>query len=80
MHERRAQKLGRTIPGMSPRTQRNLKQSLAVTQRISSRLAGRLALELFLTPPRRKLDAVDIPIVALARRDSVEVHGHRVAT
>ncbi len=80
MHERRTQKLGRTVPGMSPRTQRNLKQSLAVTQRISSRLAGRLALELFLTPPRRKLDAVDVPVVALARRGAVAVHGHRVAT
>jgi len=80
MLERRTSKLGRTVPGMSPRTQRKLKQSLAVTQRISSRLAGRLALELFLTPPRRKTDAVDIPVVELAQRGSVEVHGHRVAT
>jgi pimeloyl-ACP methyl ester carboxylesterase len=80
MHERRKPRLGRTVPGMSPRLQRRLKHSFAITQRVSSRLAGRLALELFLTPPRRKIESIDVPTLAQARRKQVKVNGGTVAT
>jgi pimeloyl-ACP methyl ester carboxylesterase len=80
MNERRKPRLGRTVPGMSPRLQRRLKHSFAITQRVSPRLAGRLALELFLTPPKRKIDAVDVPTLGLAKRSMVPVNGGNVAT
>ncbi len=80
MEERRKPRLGRTVPGMSPRLQRRLKSSFAITQRLSSRLAGRLALELFLTPPKRKIEAIDVPVLAEARRGTVAVNGGSVAT
>jgi pimeloyl-ACP methyl ester carboxylesterase len=80
MEERRKPQLGRTVPGMSPRLQRRLKSSFAVTQRLSTRLAGRLALELFLTPPRRKIEAIDVPVLAAARRGTTAVNGGTVAT
>ncbi len=80
MQERRKPRLGRTVPGMSPRLQRRLKHSFAITQRVSSRLAGRLALELFLTPPKRKIEDIDVPTLAQAKRKSVKVNGGSVAT
>lgn len=80
MQERRKPRLGRTVPGMSPRLQRRLKHSFAITQRVSTRLAGRLALELFLTPPKRKIEAVDVPTLAQAKRKRIKVNGGSVAT
>jgi pimeloyl-ACP methyl ester carboxylesterase len=45
---------------------------------LSPALAGRLALQLFLTPPRRKLEAVDAPVIARARRRHIDAGGHGV--
>lgn len=44
-----------------------LVRAFRLLSRVSPRLAGRLALELFLLPPRRALDAVDGPVLARAR-------------
>lgn len=51
----------------------------AVATRVSPLLAARLALELFLTPPRRKLDAVDVPVVARANQRKLSVAQGTVA-
>ena len=47
--------------------------------RISPGLAARLALALFLTPPRRRLDPEDIPVVARAARSRIAVARGEVA-
>jgi pimeloyl-ACP methyl ester carboxylesterase len=60
--------LGRVVPGVSPAVQRRLRQFFAMAQALGPRLAGRLALRLFLTPPRRRLEPADAPILARARR------------
>jgi pimeloyl-ACP methyl ester carboxylesterase len=46
---------------------------------VSPLLAAKLALELFLTPPRRRLDAVDVPVVARATRRRLAVERGSVA-
>jgi pimeloyl-ACP methyl ester carboxylesterase len=71
MEERRKPILGRVVPGVSPLLQRRLRRFFAVTQFVSPGLAGRLALRLFLTPPRRRIDPADAPIVAQATRASM---------
>ena len=48
--------------------QRRLRGFFAVVQTLSPIAGRRLALLMFLTPPRRRLDPDDAPIVALARR------------
>jgi pimeloyl-ACP methyl ester carboxylesterase len=68
MEERRKPVLGRVVPGVSPALQRRLRKLFAVLQWLSVPLAGRLAFRLFLTPPRRKVEAADAPIVARAKR------------
>jgi pimeloyl-ACP methyl ester carboxylesterase len=51
--------------------------TLGVVQRFSSRLAARLAFRLFLTPGRRRLDAVDAETVQQARIHELACgHGH----
>jgi pimeloyl-ACP methyl ester carboxylesterase len=61
----------RTIPGVSPRLRLRLRRFFAFATRISPRLAARLALEMFLRPPRRRMDAQDAPVVARAMRRSL---------
>ncbi len=56
------------MPHVSPKRLRQLRRMFAVLQAISPRLAARLAFVLFLTPVRRKLDAVDAPWLATARQ------------
>jgi pimeloyl-ACP methyl ester carboxylesterase len=73
MEERRKPVLGRVVPGISPDLQRRLRRFYAFVQALSPALAARLALRMFLTPPRRKLDADDAPIVAQAVRTLVPV-------
>jgi pimeloyl-ACP methyl ester carboxylesterase len=73
MEERRKPVLGRVVPGVSPDVQRKLQRFFAFVQAISPSLAGRLALRLFLTPPRRRLDPEDSPIVAQAVRSTVTI-------
>jgi pimeloyl-ACP methyl ester carboxylesterase len=68
MKERRKPVLGRVVPGVTPETQRRLSAFFGAVQAVSSSLAGWLALLMFLKPPRRRIDAADAPIVALARR------------
>jgi pimeloyl-ACP methyl ester carboxylesterase len=51
----------------------------AFATRLSPAVAARLALELFLTPPRRKLDAVDVPVVARATRRALAAGRGRIA-
>jgi pimeloyl-ACP methyl ester carboxylesterase len=73
MEERRKPVLGRVVPGVSPDLQRRLRRFYGLVQTLSPSLAARLALRMFLTPPRRKLDAEDAPIVAQAVRTLVPV-------
>ena len=68
MEERRKPVLGRVVPGVTPALQRRLRQLFSLLQRLSVPLAGRLAFRMFLTPPRRKVDAADAPVVAKAKR------------
>lgn len=69
----------RTIPGVTPELRARLRRLFAFTTRLSPLLAAKFALELFLTPPRRKLDAVDVPVVARARRRKLAVERGSVA-
>jgi len=73
MEERRKPVLGRVVPGISPDLQRRLSRFYGVVQALSPALAARLALRMFLTPPRRKLDPDDAPVVAQAVRRLVPV-------
>jgi pimeloyl-ACP methyl ester carboxylesterase len=73
MKERRKPILGRVVPGVSPDLQRRLHGFFAFLQALSPALAGRLALRMVLTPPRRRLDPGDAPIVAQAVKSSVPV-------
>jgi pimeloyl-ACP methyl ester carboxylesterase len=69
----------RTIPGVTPELRARLRRLFAFSTRVSPRLAARLALELFVTPPRRKLDAVDVPVVARANLRRLRVDRGTVA-
>lgn len=69
----------RTIPGVTPALRARLRTVFAFATRISPRLAARLALTLFLTPPRRRLDAVDVAVVARARKHRLAVPAGHVA-
>ncbi len=71
MKERRKPVLGRVVPGVTPGVQRRLRGLFLFVQTLSPSLAGRLALLMFLKPPRRKLEPADAPILALARRTTV---------
>ena len=71
MEERRKPVLGRVVPGVSPRLQRRLRRFFNAVQFVSTSLAARLALRLFMTPPRRGLDPEDAPIVAQASKLSL---------
>jgi pimeloyl-ACP methyl ester carboxylesterase len=66
--ERRKPVLGRVVPGVTPDTQRRLRAFFALAQGLSNSLAARLALLLFCTPPRRKLEPADAPILERAQR------------
>jgi pimeloyl-ACP methyl ester carboxylesterase len=68
MEERRKPILGRVVPGVTPDLQRRLRRFFAVVQMFSPRLAAALALRIFSTPPRRKMETGDEPIVALAQK------------
>jgi pimeloyl-ACP methyl ester carboxylesterase len=68
----------RTIPGVSPQLRLRLRRFFAFATRVSPRLAARLALEMFLRPPRRRTDAEDLPVVARAARRSLALGGGRV--
>ncbi len=75
IEERRKPVLGRVVPGVSPRMQRRLRRLFAAVQFVSPSLAARLALRLFITPPRRRLDPEDAPIVAQATRSVLRAGG-----
>jgi pimeloyl-ACP methyl ester carboxylesterase len=68
MEERRKPVLGRVVPGVTPTLQRRLRHVFAGLQWLSVPLASRLAFRLFLTPPRRKVEPADAPIIAQAER------------
>ncbi len=68
MEERRKPVLGRVVPGVTPGLQRRLRRAFAFLQWLSVRLASKVAFRLFLTPPRRKVEPADAPIVAQAER------------
>ncbi|HEV7607848.1 MAG TPA: alpha/beta fold hydrolase [Steroidobacteraceae bacterium] len=76
MEERRKPVLGRVVPGVSPALQRRLRRLFAFLQWLSIPLAGRLAFRMFLTPPRRELEAGDAPVVAQARKLSLRAGAH----
>ena len=71
MEERRKPILGRVVPGVTPTLQRRLRLVFALLQWLSVRLASKVAFRLFLTPPRRKVEAADAPVVALAERTTL---------
>ncbi len=79
MDERRKPVLGRMVPGVSPAMQRRLRRVFVFLQRLSPELAGKLALRLFLTPPRRKVDADDVPIIAQALKSTLDCGGFQIA-
>jgi pimeloyl-ACP methyl ester carboxylesterase len=68
MEERRKPVLGRVVPGVTPGLQRRLRRLFALLQWLSVRLASKAAFRLFLTPPRRKVEPADAPIIAQAER------------
>lgn len=68
----------RTVPGVTPRLRVRLRRLFGAATRISPRLAARLALELFILPPRRPMDAVDVPVVARAARPALRLGRRRV--
>jgi pimeloyl-ACP methyl ester carboxylesterase len=80
MEERRKPVLGRVVPGVSPDLQRRLRHFFAFVQALSPSLAGKLALRLFLTPARRRVDPDDEPIVAQAVRTTVPIGGDSFTT
>ena len=68
----------RTVPGVTPQLRARLQRLFDAASRISPRLAARLALELFVLPPRRPMDAVDVPVVARATRPELRLGRQRV--
>jgi pimeloyl-ACP methyl ester carboxylesterase len=62
----------RHVPGLTPRLRARLQRFFAVATRISPPLAARLALQLFVTPPRRRIEAQDIPTLARALRQRLK--------
>jgi pimeloyl-ACP methyl ester carboxylesterase len=71
MEERRKPVLGRVVPGVSPDLQRRLRQFFALAQAVSTRLAGLLAFRMFLTPPRRAIDAADAEVILQAKKTTL---------
>jgi pimeloyl-ACP methyl ester carboxylesterase len=59
----------RTLPGITPARALRLRRLFRVVSAVSPALAARLALSLYLRPGRRKLDAVDAPLLAEARQN-----------
>ena len=76
MDERRKPILGRVVPGVTPGLQRRLRRFFALLQGISPTLAGWVALRLFLTPARRRVEAGDAPILAAARKRHLRAGVH----
>jgi pimeloyl-ACP methyl ester carboxylesterase len=76
MDERRKPILGRVVPGVSPALQRRLRRFFGFLQRISPGLAGWVALRMFLTPARRRVEAGDAPILATARKRHLRAGVH----
>jgi pimeloyl-ACP methyl ester carboxylesterase len=68
----------RTIPGVSTELRHRLRRFFTVATRVSPRLAARLALEMFLRPPRRRMDAEDVPVVARATRRTLVLGRGRI--
>jgi len=77
MKERRKPVLGRVVPGVTPTVQRRLRGFFVLIQAFSISLAARLALLMFLKPPRRRVEPADAPILALARRNTMRCGGDR---
>lgn len=73
MEERRKPILGRVVPGVTPDVQRRLRHFFALVQALSPALAARLAFRMFRTPPRRPIDPVDAPVVALAVKSTLRI-------
>ena len=76
MEERRKPILGRVVPGVSPALQRRLRRFFALLQGISPTLASWVALRMFLTPARRRVEAGDAPILAEARKRHLRAGPH----
>lgn len=76
MDERRKPILGRVVPGVTPGLQRRLRRFFAMLQGISPTLAGWVALRMFLTPARRRIEAGDAPILAAARKRHLRAGAH----
>lgn len=77
MEERRKPVLGRVVPGIPPGVQKRLRQIFSTLQFLSPGLAARAAFRLFLTPPRRRIEPVDAPIVAQAEKSMLRCGNDR---
>ncbi len=63
---------------MTPRLRLRLRRFFSFATRLSPTLAALLALEMFLRPPRRRMDAEDKPVVARAKRRELSLGRGRV--
>src|SRR5688572_2257256 len=76
MEERRKPILGRVVPGVSPALQRRLRSYFGFLQKLSPSIASWVALRMFLTPARRRVEAEDAPILAEARKRHLRAGRH----
>jgi pimeloyl-ACP methyl ester carboxylesterase len=76
MEERRKPILGRVVPGVTPTLQRRLRRFFAFLQRLSPTVAGWVALRMFLTPARRRIEAHDASVLAKARKRHLRAGAH----
>jgi pimeloyl-ACP methyl ester carboxylesterase len=76
MEERRKPILGRVVPGVSPALQRRLRSYFGFLQKLSPGIASWVALRMFLTPARRRVEAEDAPILAEARKRHLRAGRH----
>lgn len=65
----------RNLPGLTPAIRKRLQRFIGAMTLVSPWLAAKFALLLFLTPPRRAFDDVDLPILARAHRRRVPFRG-----
>ena len=76
MEERRKPILGRVVPGVSPALQRRLRSYFGFLQKLSPSVASWVALRMFLTPARRRVEAEDAPVLAEARKRHLRAGRH----
>ena len=69
----------RNVPGLTPRLRGRLQRFFALATRLSPEVAARLALQLFMTPPRRRVEEQDKPVLAAATRHALRIRSSKVS-